>query len=414
MRWRKRTRFLGVFNAAGSRCLCLCRAPHVKLTGYSKEFRCCWTKAAEAYPKPLAKFLAAALVESLKPPTRQRQFSPSSCAKAGECRIGEAKNPGPRQATQLLGDLEAVQLVQPSTLALQAKVRKMFLDWLQRELSAESWRPITESPQLQVLFIRSFGGWLFKQGRPIYLYRHLVVFLQQQFPASRQHTTAAWELLQKWETLLPVSHRPPLPKVVLDAMVSLALSWGWPKWAALTMLAFHGACRVGEPLQARRCDLILPDEAGLQESICFLNIRAPKPGRRGRGRVQHTKIVHPEAVKLVVAVFQDLPSQAFLYPSSASSYRRRWDRLLTVLQIGKASRLTPGCVRDGGAVFLYHSGQPIANILWTMRLKSQQTLEHYLQETAALGILQELSPSSRSKVLSCAKMLPFILPIWIS
>ena len=258
MRWRKRTRFLGVFSAAGSRCLCLCSSPHVKLTGYSKEFRCCWTKAAEAYPRSLAKFLAAALVESLKPVARQRHFDPASCAKAGECRIGEAKNPGPRQATQLSGDLEAVQLVQPSTIALQAKVHKIFLDWLQQELSAESWRTITESPQLQVLFVRSFGGWLFKQGRPIYLYRHLVVFLQQQFPALRQHTTSAWELLQKWEVLLPVSHRPPLPKVVLDAMVCLALTWGWPRWAALTMLAYHGACRVGEPLQARpREDMLL-------------------------------------------------------------------------------------------------------------------------------------------------------------
>lgn len=413
-RWRKRTRFLGDFNAAGLRCLCTCSSPHIKLVGYSKEFRCCWTKAAEAYPRPLARFLAASLVESLKPKQRQRHFDLGSCAKAGGYRIGEATNPGPRRSVPLSGDLEAVQLVQPSTLALQAKVHKIFLDWLQSELSSDSWLTIVESPQLQVLFLRSFGSWLFKQGRPIYLYRHLVVFLQQQFPALRQHTVTAWELLQKWEVLLPVSHRPPLPKVVLDAMVCLALTWGWPKWAAITMLAYHGACRVGEPLKARRCDLLLPDEVGIQENICLLNIQAPKPGRRGRGRVQHTKIVHADAVKLAVSVFQDLPAQALLYPSSADSYRRRWDRLLSALQIEKSARLTPGCVRGGGAVYLYHTGQHISNIQWTMRLKSQQTLEHYLQETAAVGVFHELSVSSRSKVLSCAKMLPFILPVWIS
>ena len=50
------------------------------------------------------------------------------------------------------------------------------------------------------------------------------------------------------------------------------------------MLAFHGACRVGEPLKALRQDLILPDEAGLEIEVCFLNITAPKTSRRGRGR----------------------------------------------------------------------------------------------------------------------------------
>lgn len=43
--WRKRAKFLGRFQKAGVRLLCLCKSRHVRLVGY----RCCWTKAAEAY-----------------------------------------------------------------------------------------------------------------------------------------------------------------------------------------------------------------------------------------------------------------------------------------------------------------------------------------------------------------------------
>ena len=186
---------------------------------------------------------------------------------------------------------------------------------------------------------------------------------------------------------------------MLDALVCLALSWGWCRWAAVTAIAYHGACRVGEPLTARRKDLILPEDAGLSDHVCFLNISAPKASRRGRGRVQHTKITEASVVKLAATL---------------DSYRRRWDKLLACLEVPLTARLTPGCVRGGGAVYLYHTGTPIANIQWVMRLKGQQTLEHYLQETAALGVVHRLTPSSKHKVQSCAKMLPILLRLFFS
>ena len=90
---------------------------------------------------------------------------------------------------------------------------------------------------------------------------------------------------------------------------------------------------MGEPLKALRRDLILPSDAGLDgEDICFLNISAPKPGRRGRGRVQHTKVTDRNTVELAVAVFSSLRPSEPLYPSGLSSYRRRWDKLIEVLE----------------------------------------------------------------------------------
>lgn len=157
----------------------------------------------------------------------------------------------------------------------------------------------------------------------MYLFRHLVVHLQQCFPGERALMAPSWDLLSRWEIAGPVTHRPPLPKRILDAFVSVVLMWGWYRWAGVTLLAFHGAMRIGEPLRAFRADLVLPAEACLQEQVCCVCVRAPKPGRRGKGKVQHSKITDSLTVQLVSALFQDLDPSAKLYPSSASSYRRR-------------------------------------------------------------------------------------------
>lgn len=98
------------------------------------------------------------------------------------------------------------------------------------------------------------------------------------------------QLLARWEIALPVNHRPPLPKPILDSFAALGLSWGWRRWVVVTLIAFHGALRIIEPLNARRRDLLLPTDSGIDRNVMFLRVGAPKPGRRGRGRVQHTRI----------------------------------------------------------------------------------------------------------------------------
>lgn len=63
---------------------------------------------------------------------------PSDVAFAGEGRIGEASNPGPRRPLGRTGYLDDVTLVEPKTLAIQARVWNDFSDWLNSQLSAEA------------------------------------------------------------------------------------------------------------------------------------------------------------------------------------------------------------------------------------------------------------------------------------
>ena len=142
-----------------------------------------WTKAAESYPARLAVYLAARLVESLKPIQRQRRLDAAACARSSSRRIGEATNPGPRrrQPRSDLPDLERINLVQPATQLLQQRVHSRFVAWLESELGSEVLDRFSVDPSLQVHFVRAFGNWLYQTGEPMYLFGHLVVYLQQRF-----------------------------------------------------------------------------------------------------------------------------------------------------------------------------------------------------------------------------------------
>ena len=409
--WRKRTNFAGNLEICGQKLLCECVRPHIRLVGYSQLQKCSWTKVAESYPTSLCKLLARAVTEFLKPVERRVQFDPAACARSSSRRIGEAKNPGPRarQHENRGLDLERVELISHTTVLLEKKVREKYLAWLQRELSPESWEGLCSQPHLQVFFLRSYGNWLFQKGEPLYVYRHLVVFCQQQYPTLRPAMSEAWNLLSRWEVVNPVTHRPPLPKMILDAFLAVAWSWGWYRWCAITAIGFHGAMRVGEPLRACRADLVFPEEAMLDLQVLFVNVTSPKAGRRGKGKVQHARLTDATAIEIARRAFFALKPDERLFPATPATYRRRWDKLLENFRIPKTLNLTPGGLRGGGAIYLYHNAAAVTDILWRMRLKHLATLESYLQEIAAVSVLTKLSFDSRRSLMACSRFLSLML-----
>ena len=218
----------------------------------------------------------------------------------------------------------------------------------------------------------------------------------------------AWQLVTKWESTEPLKHRPPLPEPIYLAMLSLALDVGWLNWAAVTAIAFSGACRIGEPLRAFRADLLTPQDLMSELQTVYLRIREPKSRNRG-AKVQHSTITDTRAVHLITKVFQDKPRAAKLYGGSPSVYRRRWDHLLRALGVQASLKLTPGSLRGGGALSLFRRGMLIADLQWQMRLKGQQTLAYYLQEVLADSVLPSLPESTRQRIQAAASMLPVYL-----
>eukprot|EP00434_Breviolum_minutum_P030991 symbB.v1.2.027409.t1/scaffold2802.1/size122644/5 len=252
--WRKRTKILTDTAIQGQRLLCNCRKKHIHLVGYSRSHGKSWTQVAEAYPTGLCHILSAAVSEKLKPLQRQRKLDASACARCCGRKIGEASNPGPRRpyvrGPQVPNNLEEIDTVQTSTRLLQSRAHTTFLNWLQGQLADESWEWVRQDPKQQVLFLRPFGLAQYSAGAPMYIFRHLVVLFQQQYPNQQAFIREGWSLLNRWEIAQPVSHRAPLPNLIL-------------RWTGILLIAFHGAMRIGEPLRAQRRDLLLAEEAAL-------------------------------------------------------------------------------------------------------------------------------------------------------
>ena len=258
--------------------------------------------------------------------------------------------------------------------------------------------------------LRSFGNHLYSSGQPLYKWRHLCAFFQKNRLALRPFMPLCWDLVSRWERLQPTTHREPVPLALVKALLSLALSWNWVRFVVVAGLAFFGAARIGEPLRARRSQVLLPsDVLDAELTACYVRVENPKSQHRGTGKVQHFAVRDVAFVRFLEQALQKDKPETPLFPASPATFRRRWDTLLKSLGVPRNLRLTPGGLRAGGCVHLYNQGTSIPNLMWQMRIRQQTTLESYLQEIAALNVLPALTPEARRSIEAASSLYPYQL-----
>ena len=219
-------------------------------------------------------------------------------------------------------------------------------------------------------------------------------------------------MLTRWEIVEPVVHRPPMPEPLLRAMVALAIFRGWERWAGVVLITFYGVMRIGDVITApRRCLLLPVDFLDPDANYAFMRVEKPKSGQRGGAKVQHARIRGEALLSALAGIFAGLQPGDRLYPLSAAAFRTRWNILLRMLGVPSSARLTPGGLRGGGAVAAYRLGMPIQDLMWQMRLKHSSTLEHYLQEVAAVSALANLPDAARSAILAASQSYPSSLTL---
>ena len=405
--WKKPTRVATNTALRGLTMWCTCSVRHTLLRGTHPTKRIPWTLVAQPYPRGFSRMLAAALCAEVGWCTPGK-LDISGCARTGTLRIGEASHPGPRRHVPRDGTLESMPFQRAQTLAMEARLLQAFLQWCNSFFSDDDASPIFDAvPQFLASALRCYGDLQYQNGGALSNLRHLLLAAQRWKPAVKPFMSMPWEIVERWEAISPVKHRSPVPEVVVRALCSLAWHWGWFSFVGATLLSFYGAGRLGEVLRCTREDLLLPEDLlEATGSHVFLRLRQFKSLNRQAAKVQHMRVTDRKASFLLSQIFRRLPMAQPLFGSTPYQYRKRWDLLLATLGLITQPPLTPGGLRAGSAVHHYRLGKPINDLMWMLRLRSQTTLESYIQEVASLNVLSKLDDRTRRSVFASASIFP--------
>ena len=283
------------------------------------------------------------------------------------------------------------------------------MQWLSSNGNSISLDLLFAAPKVLARLARSYGIHLYRSNASRQSFTMLITALQRHDRSIRAMLGEAWDLNTAWEWIMPVQHRPPLAFALYKAITSLALCFAWHRFAATIILGFKGIARPTEVRTALRENIVLPIDA-LNDACEYIlvHVLAPKTRRRG-ARTQYLQVTGTDEVAFLQALLRHAAPQEQVFAGSASAHRSLWNKLLGFLGIPPTLRFTPASCRAGGAVHAFQSGLSIEGLLWRMRVTSQQTLAHYLQEVVASTSLRALSPLASDRVLAFSRLYPVVL-----
>ena len=205
----------------------------------------------------------------------------------------------------------------------------------------------------------------------------------------------AWRLIGVWRRAEPPSRAPPMPVILVHAMVMQSMIWGDPSFAASLLLGFYAYLRTGELLALHRSQCFY-DAAG----NLVVALGQSKSGKR-RGEDEFA-VIDASPVTCILRLFLDpLRPTDPLVGRDHFQWRRDFDRLLDelgVLHLG----YRPYSLRRGGATHAYMSGLRLAKVMFRGRWTSEKTARIYIQEAAALLHNMAFTASVRQRLHTLA------------
>ena len=306
----------------------------------------------------------------------------------------------PKPAQRDLARLQQGPIL-PSTAARRERLLAEFQVWIEErsgsrlEVLARQWIPTLSE------WLEKYGEELYVKLRPKTDYAEVINALSGKYHWLRHALAGAWRLQRTWQLLEPPTLHPPVPFRVWQAMVSVALSWGWWRTSALLVASFCGLLRPSEYLSLRRANFRLPCDH-LSGSVIFLLVDNSKTARRGPRR-SHVRIDADYAVTFLERCLKGVPFSEPIWRGSYAMWRRRLDALLHSLHIPRGWCL-PSSMRPGGATHFFQAwGEDVARLAWRGRWANVRMLEHYVQEVQACDKWAELHANTRNLIDAVAR-----------
>ena len=332
-------------------------------------------------------------------------FSGEDHSKKPEETDGEASIPGPRTQKFPLSmrperDLISERDLQPATLHRRARLIVGFEEWLSTEKNATLRFVTDDAPPATVSrYLASFGQFCYNEGMPLYAYRETINATVDRRRGLKGHLHEAWDVVDAWTALVPVSHHLPMLRVVLTAILSLAIQWNWHSVAVLLAIGYVCLLRPAEMLGLARASILLPSDMLSADSVFYVQLKETKTKRFG-ARWQHVRAEEPLLVAWLEEAVLTLPSATRIFEGSRTQLAAAFAALVT--HFGFGTRDTEGftlaSLRTGAATQAYRDGLPLLDIQWRGRWRAPKMLEIYIQEVAALNTLSGLSPQQRDNI----------------
>ena len=312
------------------------------------------------------------------------------------------KSHGDLQRRQMRDGVELPEgrRVTSTTASVRTQLMSSFLRWLHDVGLSFDEIFLANPPDLDKIngVLCRYGRFLFAEGKPYY---HLSETINSV--SAKRPILQAWDLCAIWTSLEPCEHHQAMPVQVLMAVLATCLVWGWTREAALFAMSWGMLLRIGEAINARRSDVIFPQDVGYSIDHVLLKILEPKTRFRA-ARHQSSKLEPPDLIAVVWLGIGHLKPHEKLWQGSSSTLRSRLDKVLSRLglPIRSASNkkgLTLASFRPGGASYLISLTESGEMVRRRGRWISLKVMEVYLQEVASSTFMTDISTEAKQKVL---------------
>ena len=229
---------------------------------------------------------------------------------------------------------------------------------------------------------------------------------QHRWPELRGTLKRSWRHLRTWNFIVPGIFRKPWPAELVLAMAALALVLDREDVAIYYLLTFHCLLRPLESCSLRVADIYIKKGMNVfSRHFGIVTLHLTKT-RRACARTQHTTIFS-EVLLNRLEVFLAARDRSELPFPTYSLMRRLTSRWLSEL-LGNDHGFSLGGLRAGGATFYFLEYEDIQWVQRRGRWSVLRSLDHYVQEGAAVLGTNIWSAEAQRKVSRLAATMPNI------
>lgn len=250
-----------------------------------------------------------------------------------------------------------------------------------------------ELPKLRIhmdTLTSDYLEFLWSQGEGRALASDTIAALQDFDPHLKGKLPSTWRLLKVWHTHEIPNRAPPLPEVVLRAMVGHALFHGKPLFALSLLLGFFCMLRTGELLGLRRTQV----EVQQKEGPAIISLGLTKGGKR----MGAAESVTSNVFDVVRRLWQWRNSSVLQLTTTSRAWRMEFANTLKSLNLERFE-FRPYSLRRGGATFWFGKHGSLDRLLIQGRWQAARTARIYINE--GMAILAETN-------IPVASLLPFL------